>query len=599
MGSHGGPLLRSCKSINAESTGKKRDVKKILCDSVLLVCVALIALFCMEWWIISRLPGPSIAVESTEFSSVQWKGHMGKSLRSKQASIAMHERLLALAAHALAEAEGKKEPEDVWNGPIAQASQWKPCSDQQVLSPPALFPKETSGYILVSANGGLNQQRVAVCNAVAVARLLNATLVIPKFLVSNVWNDNSSQFADIYDIDFFIDYLQKDLPIVKELPVELQSLNLDAIGSLVTDMEVPKESKPSYFLTNILPILLRNRVVHFLGFGNRLSFDPIPFEVQRLRCRCNFHALRFVPKLQSMGNILVRRMRSKSLGLGPAENELFSAAGSHALIEKMSSQIGKHLELENLSTGANSKELYTEQNQSSVKFLALHLRFETDMVAYSMCDFGGGEAEREELQAYRKIHFPLLAQLEQDGKLQPAATLRELGRCPLTPEETVLMLSALGLKRGTRIFLAGAHIYGGQARMVALINLFPNVITKEDLLLSEEMAVFANHSSQLAALDFIVCKEADIFAMTDSGSQLSSLVGGHRMYFGGGHLPTIRPNKRRLASIFSNSFRIEWQDFEQRVRKTIQESNQVDVRPVARSIYRHPRCHECMCNDIH
>ncbi|KAJ7520041.1 hypothetical protein O6H91_20G064700 [Diphasiastrum complanatum] len=115
---------------------------------------------------------------------------MGKSLRSKQASIAMHERLLALAAHALAEAEGKKEPEDVWNGPIAQASQWKPCSDQQVLSPPALFPKETSGYILVSANGGLNQQRVAVCNAVAVARLLNATLVIPKFLVSNVWNDN-------------------------------------------------------------------------------------------------------------------------------------------------------------------------------------------------------------------------------------------------------------------------------------------------------------------------------------------------------------------------------------------------------------------------
>ncbi|KAJ7300266.1 hypothetical protein O6H91_Y026500 [Diphasiastrum complanatum] len=528
MGSHGGPLLRSCKSINAESTGKKRDVKKILCDSVLLVCVALIALFCMEWWIISRLPGPSIAVESTEFSSVQWKGHMGKSLRSKQASIAMHERLLALAAHALAEAEGKKEPEDVWNGPIAQASQWKPCSDQQVLSPPALFPKETSGYILVSANGGLNQQRVAV-----------------------------------------------------------------------TDMEVPKESKPSYFLTNILPILLRNRVVHFLGFGNRLSFDPIPFEVQRLRCRCNFHALRFVPKLQSMGNILVRRMRSKSLGLGPAENELFSAAGSHALIEKMSSQIGKHLELENLSTGANSKELYTEQNQSSVKFLALHLRFETDMVAYSMCDFGGGEAEREELQAYRKIHFPLLAQLEQDGKLQPAATLRELGRCPLTPEETVLMLSALGLKRGTRIFLAGAHIYGGQARMVALINLFPNVITKEDLLLSEEMAVFANHSSQLAALDFIVCKEADIFAMTDSGSQLSSLVGGHRMYFGGGHLPTIRPNKRRLASIFSNSFRIEWQDFEQRVRKTIQESNQVDVRPVARSIYRHPRCHECMCNDIH
>lgn len=30
---------------------------------------------------------------------------------------------------------------------------------------------------------------IQICNAVAVASLLNATLVIPKFLYSNVWND--------------------------------------------------------------------------------------------------------------------------------------------------------------------------------------------------------------------------------------------------------------------------------------------------------------------------------------------------------------------------------------------------------------------------
>lgn len=45
---------------------------------------------------------------------------------------------------------------------------------------------------------------------------------------------------------------------------------------------------------------------------------------------------------------------------------------------------------------------------SSSKYLALHLRFEVDMVAYSMCDFGGGENETRELQAYREEHFPLL-----------------------------------------------------------------------------------------------------------------------------------------------------------------------------------------------
>lgn len=50
------------------------------------------------------------------------------------------------------------------------------------------------------------------------------------------------------------------------------------------------------------------------------------------------------------------------------------------------------------------------------KYLAVHLRFEMDMAAYSMCDFGGGEAEREELRAYRAEHFPILAQMEKDGQ---------------------------------------------------------------------------------------------------------------------------------------------------------------------------------------
>ncbi|KAJ4848203.1 hypothetical protein Tsubulata_005364 [Turnera subulata] len=46
-----------------------------------------------------------------------------------------------------------------------------------------------SGYLIVEANGGLNQQRSAICNAVAVAGLLNAVLVIPRFGFNNVWRD--------------------------------------------------------------------------------------------------------------------------------------------------------------------------------------------------------------------------------------------------------------------------------------------------------------------------------------------------------------------------------------------------------------------------
>lgn len=50
------------------------------------------------------------------------------------------------------------------------------------------------------------------------------------------------------------------------------------------------------------------------------------------------------------------------------------------------------------------------------RYLALHLRFEIDMVAHSLCEFGGGEEESRELEAYRKIHFPGLLELKRSKK---------------------------------------------------------------------------------------------------------------------------------------------------------------------------------------
>lgn len=110
-------------------------------------------------------------------------------------------------------------------------------------------------------------------------------------------------------MEHFIKYLSPDIRIVKNLPKELQSLDLEAIGSLVsslyrfllkkrrfhrgllfiyfllspskvTDIDVMKEAKPGFYMKHILPLLLKNRVVHFFGFGNRLAFDPIPFQLQ-------------------------------------------------------------------------------------------------------------------------------------------------------------------------------------------------------------------------------------------------------------------------------------------------------------------------------
>ncbi|XP_052203535.1 O-fucosyltransferase 15 isoform X2 [Diospyros lotus] len=535
---------------------------------VVLAVIGLLACFlAMNWWMISQIQDSNHGMKykflRSNSSTLSIREELKNLGKVKKPQKTIYARLLAKAAHALA--ENKREPRDLWEEPYILASAWRPCADQRDWEP----TEKNNGYILVSANGGINQQRVAVCNAVAVSRLLNATLVVPKFLYSSVWRD-ISQFSDIYQEEHFINYLKPDIPIVKELPVELQSLDLEAIGSVVTDADIVKEAKPSFYLKFILPILHRNKVVHFVGFGNRLSSDPLPFQLQRLRCRCNFHALHFVPKIQEAGALLLQRMRHRT----------------------------RYGELDPYLVGPFAQPKTKAKRGPSVKdsrYLALHLRFEIDMVAHSLCYFGGGEEEKRELEAYREIHFPGLTDLKKTTKVPSPAALRAEGLCPLMPEETVLMLAGLGFNRKTHIFLAGAHIYGGKSRLAILNSLYPNLVTKENLLSSSEIAPFMNFSSQLAALDFIACTAADVFAMTDSGSQLSSLVSGYRVYYGGGRMPTIRPNKRRLADIFLKNDTMEWKVFEGRVRKAVRQTKRIRSRPVGRSVYRYPRCKECMC----
>ncbi|KAG6778473.1 hypothetical protein POTOM_014808 [Populus tomentosa] len=490
-----------------------------------------------------------MSVQNSPSISVSIKDGLKKIGEGKMPRKDTYDRMLALAAHSLA--KNKHEPKDLWQEPFVPASAWRPCSDHRDWNP----SEGNNGYILVTANGGMNQQRVAVCNAVVIARLLNSSLVIPRFMYSSVWRDVSH----IYQEEHFINYLTPDIRIVKELPKELQSQDLEAIDIAnpmqVTDVDVPKESEPSFYLKSILPILLKNRVVHFVGFGNRLAFDPIPFQLQ----------------IQETGALLLQRLRKHGTHPGSLDRYLTGPFAEPNLKGKVGRAV------------------------KASRYLAIHLRFEIDMLAHSLCEYGGGEEERKELEAYREIHFPALTHLKKTTELRSPALLRSEGLCPLTPEEAVLMLAALGFRRKTHMFIAGANIYGGRSRLTALTSLYPNLVTKEKLLSATELKPFMNFSSQLAALDFIACTASDAFAMTDSGSQLSSLVSGFRIYYGGGKMPTIRPNKRRLADIFMKNNTIEWKIFEQRVRKAVRQAKHVFERPKARSVYRYPRCKECMC----
>ncbi|KAL8130373.1 hypothetical protein V2J09_019528 [Rumex salicifolius] len=454
----------------------------------------------------------------------------------------MYQRLFSLASSALTEScemnhqvDGKSQIQRQLHGnPVPTEQQLKKFQVDK--------PIASNGFILVSANGGLNQQRI--CNAVGIAVLLNATLVIP----------DSSTVALEGSEDYFIDTMY-GINIVKELPSHLRSLDLEAIGSVITDSDLVKEDKPNDFFRLVLPLLMHNGVVHLLGFDSlpsqlqqmvlymRVSFcntAELDF-FQKLRCKCNFHALTFVPRIQKLGSLLVRRIRKYDFSRNMLDRQL----------------LGSFLQDRTSSQGKFS-------NKITLKYLALHLRFEVDMVAHSFCEFGGGEAERRELQGYREAHFPFLLKRLKNSKTNTPSELKLSGRCPLTPEESALVLTSLGFKH-------------------------------EDLLTDDELAPLKNFSSQLTALDFIACATADTFAITETGSQMSSVVSGFRTYFGEGQAPTLRPNHKRLALMLQKNGTITRSEFEDKVKKMIEEGQRVSVRGYGRNLYRLPRDPECMC----
>ena len=104
---------------------------------------------------------------------------------------------------------------------------------------------------------------------------------------------------------------------------------------------------------------------------------------------------------------------------------------------------------------------------------------------------------------------------------------RRQGKCPLTPEEVGLMLRALGYGSDVHIYVASGEVYGGEETLAPLKALFPNFHSKDTIATKEELEPFSSFSSRMAALDFIVCDESDVFVTNNNGN-MAKIIAGRR-----------------------------------------------------------------------
>ncbi|EEF28699.1 O-fucosyltransferase 31 [Ricinus communis] len=462
-------------------------------------------------------------------------------------------RHLALLKSALQRETSQEKQADLW-APLADQG-WRTCAESK--SVPSL-PAKSEGYLQVFLDGGLNQQRMGICDAVAVAKILNATLVIPHFEINPVWRD-SSTFMEIFDVDHFINVLKDDISIVKELPDEFSWSTREYYATAIRATRIktaPVHSSANWYLENVLPVLQSYGIAAISPFSHRLTFDNLPMEIQRLRCKVNFQALVFVPHIRALGDALINRLRypSKKTVVG--------------------------------NTDYLRETLDVNDENEARKFIAVHLRFDKDMAAHSACDFGGGKAEKLALAKYRQVIW-------QGRVLNSQFTdeeLRSQGRCPMTPEEIGIFLAALGFDNSTRLYLASHKVYGGEARISVLRELFPLMEDKKSLASSEERAQIKGKASLLAAVDYYVAMHSDIFLSASRGNMHNALV-GHRTYE---NLKTIRPNMPLLGQLFLNK-NISWSEFQQSVLEGHEDrQGEIRVRRPKQSLYTYP-APDCMC----
>lgn len=431
-----------------------------------------------------------------------------------------------LPAHALA-TNLTEEEHSFWKQPDNLG--YRPCLEfsKQFEAESHVVISRRRRYLMVVVSGGLNQQRNQIVDAVVIARILEATLVVPILQVNQIWGDDS-EFSDIFDVEHLKQTLKDELRIVSSLP------STHVMKRPLEESRTPMNATPAWIRSRYMRRLNREGVLLLRGLDSRLSKD-LPSDLQKFRCKVAFHALRFAQPIRELGVKLAQRMWKQ----GP--------------------------------------------------YIALHLRLEKDVWVRTGCLPGLSSEYDTIVQQERKNRPSLLT-----ARSNLSYHERKLeGLCPLNAMEVARLLKALGAPSNAHIYWAGGEPLGGIKALEPLTKEFPNFYNKRSLALPGELDAFSKKESVLAAIDYIVSLNSDVF-MPSHGGNMGHAIQGHRAY--GGHRKHITPNKRKMLPYFLDKTLAE-QDFNTIIQNLHNQSlGQPEFRTdkPGRDVIAYP-VPECMC----
>ncbi|KAJ0231303.1 O-fucosyltransferase 37 [Hirschfeldia incana] len=300
-------------------------------------------------------------------------------------AVSVPSTLLPLPARGGRSGNMTEEESEFWKQPNGEG--YRPCLEFSLSyrKKAARVSKERKRFLVVVVSGGLNQQRNQIVDAVVIAAILEAALVVPVLQVNRVWV--SSQTFSTWSISR--KRLNQDVRVVSSLP------STHLMSRQTIENQIPWDVSPVWIRAKFFKQLNEEGLLVLKGLDSRLAKN-LPPDLQKLRCKVAFHALRFTAPIESLGNRLARRMWIE----GP--------------------------------------------------YIALHLRLEKDVWVRTGCLTGLG-SEFDRIIAETRMSQPRYL----TGRLNLTYTERRLaGLCPLNAYEIARLLKALGAPRNASETLA-------------------------------------------------------------------------------------------------------------------------------------------------